>query len=192
MCDDLSNFVNWEAWGGPVTKVRWCYGSFVKVSLNPKWARELDIGDGDRAELCMHKAFADSLLVIKAPFRGRNGYKVRANTAFSAVTIQKTCKKQFVEFFFHRYNRKVIMPDTVEVVTLEPNVKAIALRCPEVEEYLGIRKEQESMESMTSPPTFGVEASPTPNNTVGTLVVNHAMADDECGVDGESKVPVSS
>jgi hypothetical protein len=125
-------------------KLRWNGDSVVTVTISPTWLRELDIKSGDRATMfTCRTACMDSLLVAKAPFMECYGNKVQMGSATGPGHFNRTCKEHVVDALFRRHNKQFIIPDKITIVVLESNVKALALRFPEVEEYLKIQKDTE-------------------------------------------------
>jgi hypothetical protein len=145
--------------GPEMTRLRWKNRLLVTVTIGNKWIQPLDLHDGDQAMvITTYEQYPDSLLVVKAPFQGWCGSKVRIYSDRSSAHFTRTCTSQTIDFLFRLHNRQDIFPGDARIVTLEGNVTALALKVPEIEEYLRMKM----IAGVTTPLLAGpaVEASP--------------------------------
>jgi hypothetical protein len=141
MFDNLSP-INPGQVRGPITRLRWYGGCTISVYVTSEWLEAIDIHKGDRTAVCIKHHMMDVLLIVKAPFFGMAGYKVMYLTEHSCPCFQKTCNPLLIDVLFKRPNRKVLIPDRIQVITLDSGHRAIALSCPEVADYWQVREQE--------------------------------------------------
>jgi hypothetical protein len=124
---------------------------FIMVLLEPEWTDGLDFRFGDGALLLTDDIEADAFFVVKEPFRDQWGSTVTIYSPKNLTLFRAVSGKTVIDGLFRKKNRTDIYPETIKLVTLDNNVKAIALQCPEITEYFCTRRESTLRNALSLP-----------------------------------------